>query len=200
MFEYHLALHGLAIRKATSAAQASVLIGLSPEVVQRHFDTAQAGGRVAVAGDAYMLTAPAQLALRMEYSRYYGDVRQNAAMVEAYDRFETINAELKSLITDWQTIEIGGDRIANDHSNRDYDEKIIDRLGAVHERFGPLLKRMSDGVPRLAIYGGLLTTALEKAEDGDIAWVSDAKLPSYHTIWFEMHEDLLRILGRVRDE
>ena len=31
-------------------------------------------------------------------------------------------------------------------------------------------------------------------------WVSDARLPSYHTLWFELHEDLLRILGRRRAE
>ena len=28
----------------------------------------------------------------------------------------------------------------------------------------------------------------------------DAMIESYHTVWFEMHEDLLRLLARVRDE
>jgi hypothetical protein len=30
--------------------------------------------------------------------------------------------------------------------------------------------------------------------------VSDARTPSYHTVWFELHEDLLRVLDRERDE
>lgn len=200
MFDYHLALHGLAIRKTGDAADVAALVGLDPAVAQKALDWAEAGRRVARAGDKYMLTAPAQMALRMEYSRFYGALRADAAMLAAYDQFETINSELKRLITDWQTVEVGGDRIANDHANKDYDRRIIDRLGGLHERFEPVLKRMAAEVPRLAIYGDLLLAALEKAEDGDIRWVSDATIASYHTVWFEMHEDLLRILGKVRDE
>ena len=200
MFDYHLALHGLAIRKTGDAADIAALVGLDPAVARKALDWAEAGRRIAKAGDKYMLTAPAQMALRMEYSRFYGDLRANAAMLAAYDQFETINDELKRLITDWQTVEVGGDRIANDHANKDYDRRIIDRLGGLHERFEPVLKRMAAEVPRLAIYGDLLLSALEKAEDGDIRWVSDATIASYHTVWFEMHEDLLRILGKVRDE
>jgi hypothetical protein len=45
-----------------------------------------------------------------------------------------------------------------------------------------------------------LGAALEKAEDGEIAWVSDAKIESYHTLWFELHEDLLRLMRRERAE
>ena len=47
---------------------------------------------------------------------------------------------------------------------------------------------------------GKLGTALEKAEDGAIEWVSDAKIESYHTLWFELHEDLLRLMRREREE
>jgi len=46
----------------------------------------------------------------------------------------------------------------------------------------------------------MLTAALERAEDGAIEWVSDVRIASYHTVWFEMHEDLLRALGRERVE
>jgi hypothetical protein len=42
--------------------------------------------------------------------------------------------------------------------------------------------------------------ALEKAEDGATEWVSDAKIESYHTLWFELHEDLLRLMRREREE
>ena len=45
-----------------------------------------------------------------------------------------------------------------------------------------------------------LGAALEKAEDGAIEWVSDAKIESYHTLWFELHEDLLRLMRREREE
>ncbi|MEM7466152.1 MAG: hypothetical protein AAF387_04640, partial [Pseudomonadota bacterium] len=87
-----------------------------------------------------------------------------------------------------------------DHSNADYDAEIIDRLGDLHERFEPVLARMIGALPRMNVYQEKLTTALEKAEDGDAQWVSAAEIESYHTVWFEMHEDLLRVLGREREE
>lgn len=88
----------------------------------------------------------------------------------------------------------------NDHSDEDHDARIIDKLGDLHERFEPVLVRLVAGLPRLAVWGDLLTAALEKSEDGNIAWVSDARSMSYHTAWFEMHEDLIRVLGRERLE
>ena len=38
------------------------------------------------------------------------------------------------------------------------------------------------------------------AEKGEIAWVSDARIESYHTVRFELHEDLLRLMRRERGE
>ena len=55
-------------------------------------------------------------------------------------------------------------------------------------------------MPRLKIYGDKLLAALEAAEDGDVEWVSDIRRDSYHTVWFELHEELLRIMGTERDE
>ena len=34
---------------------------------------------------------------------------------------------------------------------------------------------------------------------GEIDYVSGVKVGSYHTVWFELHEDLLRLLGRSRE-
>ena len=37
-------------------------------------------------------------------------------------------------MTAWQTIEIDGESVLNDHTNKDYDDRLIDRLGSLHER------------------------------------------------------------------
>jgi len=50
------------------------------------------------------------------------------------------------------------------------------RLGDLHERSEPILKRMATGLPRLGVYLELLTVALERAEYGAIKWVSDARI------------------------
>jgi len=200
MSDMHLALHGLAIKKHASPKDIAEIVGMDAERVASLLAEAESRGRVARAGGKFMLTAPAQVALRSEYSRVYADQRSSSAMNAAYDDFEKVNILLKQLITDWQTMDIGGERLPNDHSNKDRDEKIIGRLGDLHERSEPILKRMAAGLPRLGVYLELLTVAFEKAEYGAIKWVSDARIASYHTVWFEMHEDLLRALGRERVE
>ena len=87
-----------------------------------------------------------------------------------------------------------------DSSNREYDERIIGKLGDLHEQADPILARLAERLPRLALYRQKLLSALEKSEDGAVEWVSDARIDSYHTVWFELHEDLLRVMGRERVE
>jgi hypothetical protein len=200
MSDMHLALHGLAIKKHAMPKDIAEIVGMDAGRVALLLEEAESRGRVARTGGKFMLTAPAQVALRSEYSRVYADQRSSAAMNAAYDGFEKVNVLLKHLITDWQTMDVGGEKLPNDHSNKDRDQKIIDRLGDLHERCEPILKQMAAGLPRLGIYMEMLTAALEKAEDGAIEWVSDARIASYHTVWFELHEDLLRALGRERVE
>jgi hypothetical protein len=200
MNEMHLALHGLAIKKHGAPEAVAGLMGIDAGRAKALLVQAVAEGRAVETGGAYMLTPTARMALDGEYSKVYADQRASREFVAAYERFEAVNKELKQLITEWQTIELGGQRVPNDHSSKAYDEAIIDRLGGLHERAEAVLKALGAGLPRLSIYAKKLLDALEKAEDGEIEWVSSAKIESYHTVWFELHEDLLRILGRERDE
>ncbi len=140
------------------------------------------------------------MALDSDYARFYEDVRANAAFVTGYEGFERLNALLKALVTEWQTIEVRGQRVPNDHSDKRYDERIVDRLGELHERAETVIEQLASALPRFRIYGAKLAEALEKAEDGQIAWVSDARIESYHTLWFELHEDLLRLMRRERED
>ena len=200
MKDQQLALHGLGIKKHGDAAEVAAITALDPSNVQVYLDEAVAAGRAIKTGAKYMLTPVAQVALKSSYSREFATQRADEAMSRAYDDFERINEQLKQLITAWQTLDVGGAKVPNDHSNTDYDTKIIDKLGSLHERAEPMLDRLAAGLGRLAVYKTLRQTALERAEDGDVAWVSDARTMSYHTVWFELHEDLIRILGRQRVE
>jgi hypothetical protein len=183
--ETHLVSHGLAIKKhATPEAVASIL-GLDVNDVRATLGRLVETGRVVEAQGKYLLAPAARMAL-------------DTAL--GYQEFERLNATLKQLITEWQTVGVRGDRVANDHSDKDYDEKLIDRLGNLHERAELALDRLASALPRFSIYRDKLGAALERAEDGEIAWVSDTKIESYHTLWFELHEDLLRLMRRERDE
>jgi len=196
----HLVLHALAVKKHADAPVLAEFTGLSQADVARLLGEAAGSGRVVAAQGKYVLAPLARLALDGQYAREYANVRANATFLQAYENFEQINVQLKTLVTDWQTIEVGGARVANDHSDASYDIRIVDRLGNLHERADTVLAQLVQGLPRLDYYRRKLTEALERAEDGHSEWVSDARLPSYHTLWFELHEDLLRILGRRRAE
>lgn len=200
MQDTHLVLHGLAIKKHANAEAVSSVIDVPLERVQTLLDDAVARGRAVYAKGGYMLSPTARMALDGEYSRYYDALRNNDAFSAAYEAFEKINVELKTLITDWQTMSIGGQRVPNDHSDKAYDASVVDRLGELHERADSILSRLCKGLPRLHTYQDKLLAALEKAEAGETQWVSDARSESYHTVWFELHEELLRLMGRERSE
>jgi hypothetical protein len=194
------AMHGLAIRKFAPPAAVAALLGAAEADVAAGLDAAVADGLAMGAKGAFMLTPKGQQALAADYPTRFAAQRADAAFVDGYARFEAVNTALKSLITDWQTLDVAGQRVPNDHSDAAHDAKIIDRLGALHERAEPVLAALAAGLPRLARYGERLAVALDQAEGGAIEFVSGAKIDSYHTVWFELHEDLLRILDRRRDD
>lgn len=196
----HLVLHWLAVRKQATAGDMSDLLGTDLEAAERLLKNVVAGGRAVEVDGRYLVSPLGGVALETAYSRYFGQIRENPAFLSSCEAFERINLQLKALITEWQTIEVAGRRVANDHSNKEYDARVIDRLGAFHETAVSVLQGLERSVPRLGLYARLLLRALEKAEDGEIQWISDARIQSYHTVWFELHEDLLRIAGRTRVE
>lgn len=196
----HLVLHAIGVKKHVDAAAIAEFLGLPPADMTRLLADLTRSGRVIEAQGKYALTPLARVALDGQYSREYAALRANVGFVEAYEAFERINVQLKAVITEWQTIELGSARVPNDHSDSAYDARIIDRLGDLHDRAEGVLRRLERSIARFWYYRTQLGAALEQAEDGATEWVSDARLPSYHTLWFELHEDLLRLLGRKRLE
>ena len=47
-------------------------------------------------------------------------------------------------------------------------------------------------------YGPRLSDAVQRVQKGDTDWFTKPMIASYHTVWFEMHEDLLCTLGIER--
>ena len=196
----HLVLHAIGVKKHADPAAISAFLGMPTAKVTRLLADVTRSGRVLETQGKFALLPLARVALDGQYSREYAALRSDAGFIEAYETFERINGQLKTVITEWQTVELGGTRTPNDHSDHAYDDRIIGQLGDVHDRAERVLQKLEHSVARFSYYRTHLAAALEKAEDGAIEWVSDARLPSYHTVWFELHEDLLRLLGRKRQE
>jgi hypothetical protein len=196
-----LALHALAVKKAGNAEAVAAILGAEEGEIATALDAHVADGRAAGANGMFMVSPTGRDWLDERYPEAYAEFRADPAGTEAYERFERINRELLGLFTDWQMIPAaGGERVANDHSDADYDAGIVDRLGAQHERAEKVLDRFAELDPRLGIYKTRLDEAYDKVLAGEHDWVSGARIDSYHTVWFELHEDLLRLLGREREE
>lgn len=200
MQDLQLVMHGIAVKKYATVDDICSVSGLKSDTVTELVAQAVSKGRASEANGKYLLTPTGQVTLKAAYSKAYGALRRDENFVEAYEDFERINNDLKQAITEWQTIEIGGQTVINDHSDADYDSEVIDLIGDIHERVYIVFERLGRQESRLRRHREKLLSALEKAEDGDIRWVSDATIESYHTVWFELHEDLLRIMGREREE
>ena len=114
----------------------------------------------------------------------------------AYSRFPPMNAELLKVCTAWQLLPDGS---LNDHSDRAYDLSVIDRLDRLHERVAPWLTKLSTAVPRFAGYAPRLEAALDKVVD-DRQWMASPRCDSYHTVWMQMHEDLLIAVDASRED
>ena len=103
-----------------------------------------------------------------------------------------------TICTDWQLREIDGQSVVNDHTDGAHDAVVIDRLADLHAGIEPICDDLGTLLDRFAGYGPGLAMALHKVRTGDTDWFTKPMIPSYHTVWFEMHEDLLCTLGIER--
>ena len=117
----------------------------------------------------------------------------------AYKEFSQLNDDFKELCTDWQlkpsTDESGGEQVLNDHSDPDYDKGVIDRLVELDKQTQPMCASLAEQLERFASYGNRFTHALEMVLEGDTDWIAKPMMESYHTVWFELHENFFSTLG-----
>jgi hypothetical protein len=121
-----------------------------------------------------------------------------AAVRDAYTRFLQLNKELLEVCTAWQLRDVGGESTLNDHSDAAYDADVVEQLASLHASVEPICLDLAGALDRYAGYGPRLAHALERVRAGDSDWFTKPMIPSYHTVWFEMHEDLLSTLGIER--
>ncbi|MBM45786.1 MAG: transcriptional regulator [Acidimicrobiaceae bacterium] len=113
-----------------------------------------------------------------------------------YERFLSLNPTMLQLCTDWQVLDDGaGEQKLNDHNDADYDKRILDRLIELDAEVREILQSLEEGLQRFRNYSSRFTFALEKLQSGELEWLTKPIMPSYHTVWFELHEDLLATLG-----
>ncbi|MCZ7535941.1 MAG: MarR family transcriptional regulator [Acidimicrobiia bacterium] len=172
------------------------LRGLVEESGHEHTDLLVEIGFV-VRKRTYLAVTPEGRERHAAWVRLADDAPEYAAVHRAYEAFLPLNAELIRLCSDWQ---VRPGNVPNDHSDLRYDWGVVDRLRALDERAGGVVRRLARSVPRFAAYRARLHDSLRKLEDGDNDWFTSPRIDSYHTVWMHMHEDLLATLGLRRED
>jgi hypothetical protein len=119
------------------------------------------------------------------------------AVFDAYKRFLDLNNDLLAVCTAWQ---MKDEATINDHADVAYDQSVIDELHALHAKAEPIISDLEATLDRYRGYRGRLEASLTKLRNGEPEWFTKPLIDSYHTVWFQLHEDLLNTLGIERSQ
>ncbi|GAA1681809.1 hypothetical protein GCM10010977_31500 [Citricoccus zhacaiensis] len=158
------------------------LLGLARDALIERMSFGGSGGWILTDAGKERLTA-----LLAEERRTAG---AHAVLESTAERFEDLNTRLVRLLTEWQL-----ESPASRASHRDAVLPELTELGHALER---LLADLAADLPRFARYPRQFTAAVRTARAGEEKWVAGVGILSCHTVWVELHQDLLCSLGRAR--
>ena len=196
-----LILHTLRIRGFVELSEIVISTRLKVEEVESHLDSFKENnlvnyreGRI----EGWMLTQEGRgrsqqlVTSELESSGFREEINSN------YQGFLSSNQKFLSLCTDWQLRTVNGEQEINDHSDTTYDEEVITRLVDINNEIQPVCKSLADSLNRFEGYSRRFSEALHKVQNNEPEWFTKPMIDSYHTIWFELHENLLVTLGIER--
>jgi DNA-binding MarR family transcriptional regulator len=187
-------LQAIRLKGRVSEADLAATVDEEPASVAATIADLAAAGMV-VAGKTLKINPEGRTRLSALLAEERSHIDQ-AAMADVYDDFRGVNADFKALVSDWQL----KDGEPNSHDDPAYDAAVLARLDAVHERVLPIVAAAAGHVPRLSAYADKLSAALAKVKAGEMTWLTRPVIDSYHTVWFELHEELILAVGLTRED
>jgi len=130
------------------------------------------------------------LTQELESERMNVDAQQ---MNTCYGQFMELNHGFKQLVSEWQ-LKQGAEPTDADWGN------VVTGVANIHKGLAPLLEDACSLAPRLRSYTGRFVAALKAMRTGDRTMLASPLKDSYHTVWFEYHEELITLCGRDRAE
>lgn len=119
---------------------------------------------------------------------------------KALDDFLPIDGRMKEIVTAWQMREVDGEPVLNDHTDSAYDESVLAAFATLRQDAAAWLRPLAQGLARLESYVARLERAADLVADGNHAYIASPTVDSYHSVWFELHEDLIHLADRTRED
>jgi hypothetical protein len=183
-------LHALRIKGMAGEPALAAATGLGGEDAVAALNTLAGEGlaeRTAATGEEAWLLTAAGLGAHEERIAALREELAPAGVAAAYDSFLELNDPAKQLVSRSQQGAIA-------------DAELLLELEEIAERVNEALAYAARHEPRFGVYGKRFDLALEQIGDGDSRFVGDPGIDSFHTVWFECHEDFLLTLGLSREE
>jgi hypothetical protein len=109
----------------------------------------------------------------------------------AYEDFLSLNHRFKQVVSEWQ--------MQSQAENADAAwPRVVGDIGQIDGGLEPVLATNATQVPRLQAYRRRFSAARQSVEAGDRSMLASPLKDSYHTVWFEYHEELIALCGRDR--
>jgi hypothetical protein len=196
-----LVLHGLRLKGVAEVPSVAAATGLTgPEVAAQLDELAVLG--LVVRRDGLLAGWTLTSAGRLEHDRGLADelerIGARSAVEHGYRGFLELNPGVLDACSRWQVRDVGGRMVRNDHADRRYDDAVVADLSVALDHVRPVGDRLAGVLERFRPYRPQLETAMDRVRSGDGDYVAKPVIPSFHTVWFEMHEDLLVTLGLDR--
>lgn len=121
----------------------------------------------------------------LEAEKATTDLSRVAALYDGV--FLGLNTRFKQMLADWQ---LTGAETGT----------VPTGLPELHGAAIDLVARLAESLSRLAWYADRFTAAYDRALGGDRNALARPMTDSYHDVWMELHQDLLLVLDRERDE
>jgi hypothetical protein len=195
-----LVLHTLRCMGAARLHRVAAAAGLAPSDVESELiDLAVAGLATTVPGElgVWALTDAGRVADAERIADELATAGTHTTVERAFDGFLVLNPELLDLCTAWQLRSIDGVVTVNDHRDAAYDAKVFALFEDLDQRLDHVCAELSAAMRRFHRYRVRLAGALRRARAGEREYLCD-DLDSYHSVWFQLHEDLLATLGIAR--
>lgn len=196
-----LVLHALRLKGVAESAAIAVAVGLPEPVVDSQLSSLASGGLVIRRSgllSGWMLTASGRQKHQALLDAELEDASARPTVEAGYRRFRGLNPAVLRACSRWQVREVAGRMVLNDHADPAHDAGVVDDLEAALVSLRPVGEELTSALERYRTYGPRLEGAMARVRLGDDDYVTKPVIPSIHTVWFELHEDLLATLGLDR--
>ncbi len=195
-----LTLHAVRLKGMADDAEVAARFELDTTLVHELLLDFQAFGWITwvefVGTDGWTLTESGRSENERQLAHELAATDSNSSIRHTYLTFLPYNDRLIRACTDWQLRPTGADPLAaNEHTDKEWDQRVLTTLAALSRELRAICQELGRRLIRFQGYDDRFTAALARVERGELSWVARPRVDSCHTVWMELHEDLVATLG-----